>query len=215
MTQPAETGKHEYTPQDGTKECTCGWRYDFCDSTLVRKQWEKHLAAVHRETDSYFLSASQGVHPFDPPREPELFGAPLSRVLLAIERLGYTIHSPALSSAAPANEKSVGLAQLFHEAYERLAPSFAYETRKASAVPWEKVPEKNRKLMTAVCDEILGPLLSDAEGLVRELEERIRLVTIQDGIWKGGHPKWASETEYCLKQFRALLARHLGIGEQG
>ncbi len=47
------------------------------------------------------------------------------------------------------------LAQLFHETYERLAPEHDYETRKASAVPWDQVPEPNRRLMTAVCDEIL------------------------------------------------------------
>lgn len=47
------------------------------------------------------------------------------------------------------------LAQKFHETYERLAPTHGYETRKDSAVPWENVPEKNKKLMTAVCEEIL------------------------------------------------------------
>lgn len=47
------------------------------------------------------------------------------------------------------------LAQWFYETYERLAPSFGYETRKDSAKPWEEVPDKNKKLMTAVCREIL------------------------------------------------------------
>jgi hypothetical protein len=47
------------------------------------------------------------------------------------------------------------LAKQFHEAYERLAPSFGYETRKASAVPWESVPEGNKRLMTAICAQIL------------------------------------------------------------
>ncbi len=47
------------------------------------------------------------------------------------------------------------LAQLFHETYERLAPQYGYETRKASAVPWDQVPEENKRLMVAVCDEIL------------------------------------------------------------
>ena len=47
------------------------------------------------------------------------------------------------------------LAQRFHEPYERLAPSFGYETREASAKPWADVPENNRQLMTAVCAEIL------------------------------------------------------------
>ena len=48
------------------------------------------------------------------------------------------------------------LAKDFHETYERLAPKFGYETRKDSAKPWNEVPENNRKLMTAVCAEILS-----------------------------------------------------------
>jgi len=47
------------------------------------------------------------------------------------------------------------LARVFHEAYERLAPSFGYETRRESAVPWEEVPENNKQLMIAVCKELL------------------------------------------------------------
>lgn len=48
------------------------------------------------------------------------------------------------------------LARLFHETYERLAPQFSYETRKASAKPWDEVPRNNRQLMIAVCKEILA-----------------------------------------------------------
>jgi hypothetical protein len=47
-------------------------------------------------------------------------------------------------------------ARRFHEAYERLAPSFGYETRRESAVPWEDVPEANRRLMIAVASEVMG-----------------------------------------------------------
>lgn len=50
------------------------------------------------------------------------------------------------------------LAQLFHETYERLAPSFRYKTREASAKPWAEVPEQNKKLMTAVCEEVMDRL---------------------------------------------------------
>ena len=46
-------------------------------------------------------------------------------------------------------------ARRFHEAYERLAPSHGYETRTESAVPWEKVPEKNRALMRAVVRSLM------------------------------------------------------------
>jgi hypothetical protein len=52
------------------------------------------------------------------------------------------------------------LARAFHETYERLAPSFGYETRRESAVPWEAVPEANKNLMIAVCAELLGTVLN-------------------------------------------------------
>ena len=50
------------------------------------------------------------------------------------------------------------LARLFHETYERLAPDFGYKTREASAVPWEKVPDSNKRLMIAVAAEVLEKL---------------------------------------------------------
>jgi hypothetical protein len=55
-------------------------------------------------------------------------------------------------------ETPEALARQFHEAYERLAPAFGYETRKESAKPWDEVPENNRRLMTAVCAEVGGRL---------------------------------------------------------
>jgi len=59
------------------------------------------------------------------------------------------------------------LAKRFHYSYEALAPNFGYETRKESAKPWGEVPEQNKKLMIAVCEEVLSFLCS-AEGLARE-----------------------------------------------
>ncbi len=53
------------------------------------------------------------------------------------------------------------LARLFHETYERLAPSFGYRTREASAVPWEDVPADNKALMIAVAGEVLAKLAAD------------------------------------------------------
>jgi len=53
------------------------------------------------------------------------------------------------------------LAKAFHETYERLAPSYGYETRKESAKPWSEVPEKNKRLMIAVCSEILNMVATD------------------------------------------------------
>lgn len=46
------------------------------------------------------------------------------------------------------------LAERFHEAYERLASEHGYVTRPESAVPWADVPEQNKRLMIAVCDEL-------------------------------------------------------------
>ena len=50
------------------------------------------------------------------------------------------------------------IARMFHEAYERLAPEFGYRTREESAVPWDKVPAKNRDLMTATVGEVRAHL---------------------------------------------------------
>jgi hypothetical protein len=46
------------------------------------------------------------------------------------------------------------LARAFHETYERLAPEHGYKTRPESAVPWESVPDQNKKLMIHVAAEI-------------------------------------------------------------
>jgi hypothetical protein len=47
------------------------------------------------------------------------------------------------------------IAEAFHEAYERLAPSFGYRTRESSAKPWAEVPEQNRRLMEAVVADLI------------------------------------------------------------
>lgn len=68
------------------------------------------------------------------------------------------------------------LARRFHETYEQLAPQFGYATRRESAVPWEQVPEANRKLMTAVCEEIKQeqpdwqPIASALRDILRQLQ---------------------------------------------
>lgn len=47
------------------------------------------------------------------------------------------------------------IARRFHETYERLAPEHGYETREASAKPWEDVPVQNRGLMIEVVTELV------------------------------------------------------------
>jgi hypothetical protein len=55
------------------------------------------------------------------------------------------------------------VARFFHEAYERLAPSFDYKTREATAKPWDEVPERNKLLMIAVASEVLAMLFPPEE----------------------------------------------------
>jgi hypothetical protein len=58
-------------------------------------------------------------------------------------------------------------ARAFHDAYERLAPSFGYQTRKASAVPWDDVPADNKALMLATVRAVLEVLVEDGKLLPR------------------------------------------------
>lgn len=71
------------------------------------------------------------------------------------------------------------LARHFHEAYERLAPSFKYKTRTSTRVPWDQVQGPNRSLMIAVCREMLDNFLyvsaaqlaaAEAKGMREGLE---------------------------------------------
>lgn len=83
------------------------------------------------------------------------------------------------------------IAELFHETYERLAPAFGYQTREASRKPWADVPEQNKRLMVAVCGEILSALQQAQapptcvctidDGLVREWVQKAREVAKSKG----------------------------------
>lgn len=57
------------------------------------------------------------------------------------------------------------IARHFHETYERYAPKYNYTTSPETAVPWQNVPENNKKLMIAVAahmaDYILRPGATD------------------------------------------------------
>lgn len=67
---------------------------------------------------------------------------------------------------------AAAIARMFHETYERLAPSFGYETRRQSAVPWEQVPEQNKALMIAVAAEVASVLLADQADAILTAAER-------------------------------------------
>lgn len=59
------------------------------------------------------------------------------------------------------------IAKAFHEAYERLAPSFEYSTRVESAMGWEDLPQQNKMLMTAVVAELLDKRIIFDEPVVK------------------------------------------------
>lgn len=85
-------------------------------------------------------------------------------------------------SHAPEVVSSEQLAQKFHETYERLAPAFSYTTRIESAKPWDNVPENNKKLMIAVCAEILQSVQLSAPEVVT-VEEVGKIMASKRGEW--------------------------------
>ena len=70
-------------------------------------------------------------------------------------RLPDWFHDLLKGDATPVNDAET-LAEMFHETYERRAGEFGYKTREASAVPWRDVPENNKRLMIAVCGELIA-----------------------------------------------------------
>ena len=66
------------------------------------------------------------------------------------------------------------LAERFHDTYERLAPNFGYETREDTK---SFDPEsKNGKLVIAVCEQVMKPLLASVrEETEREVLEIVEL----------------------------------------
>lgn len=75
------------------------------------------------------------------------------------------------------------LAVLFHETYERLAPSFSYETRMETRKFDPTTP--NGRLMIAVCGEI-STALAEAESI------NVRLLAwiFRDVVWQGASHWW-------------------------
>jgi len=88
-------------------------------------------------------------------------------------------------------ESKEGLtAKRFHELYEELAPKYGYETRKESAKPWSEVPEKNKALMTEVCNTVKN-----------EIE-----LAVKDRIRAKVHKKMAKYLNATLKEIEITKA---------
>jgi len=103
------------------------------------------------------------------------------------------------------------LAKLFHEMYERLAPQFGYKTRDDSAAGWEKVPEINRTVMLATCEEVLRKLDQDPGEklamLVSKQGERIRVDFQQRLRW------FAFDKDHAVN-FALTILQHCGVPVQ-
>jgi len=100
----------------------------------------------------------------------------------------------ALAVLDPAHWLPEKIAQAFHEAYERLAPQFGYETREASAVAWENVPAQNKALMTATVAALLasGVLGAPADQIRAEVWDEARAATLDDVISADGYAERAN-----------------------
>jgi hypothetical protein len=104
------------------------------------------------------------------------------------------------------------IARTFHEAYERLAPSFDYETREASAVPWEDVPEQNRSLMVAVVGEVLASLRStsrDSDPPVTAAQQMTDLAAEYRRGFVDGSTSRDSEVREAIEALRRLIGLQL------
>lgn len=110
---------------------------------------------------------------------------------------------------------SEDLAKRFHEAYERLAPQFGYETREASAKPWSEVPENNKRLMIAVASEIQSqrgePCCGYQEVLVEMLEESKCPHSCTDGLQRYSPLGPLEACHWCTKR-KALLEQVRKMG---
>ncbi len=109
-------------------------------------------------------------------------------------------------------ETAETVARQFHEAYERLAPSFGYKTREASAVPWERVPEDNRRLMIAVAGEV-APLIAaqalrsvDADRIAQAIGDPGSIVGRRELPWRDGGEDGGQGETVTRWSTRAVLA---------
>jgi len=117
---------------------------------------------------------------------------------------------------------AAAVAQAFHESYERLAPEHGYETREASAKPWEDVPEQNRGLMIATVQALLdGGVIAIGSGALRTaadadaVKRRVREAIDQAfHEWRPDHAEGAAHGDLTAKVVAAVeqvLTVELGL----
>jgi len=93
-------------------------------------------------------------------------------------------HATPSTQPTPGGERGEALALRFHETYERLAPSFGYETRPDTKAFDPDSP--NGRLMIAVCSELSAALSSSPS------QEQAGAVAWQ---WRHGESDWFTSSE--------------------
>lgn len=96
------------------------------------------------------------------------------------------------------------MAQLFHEQYELLAPTFGYLTRPESRKPWSEVPAQNKALMVAVCIKVREALqaASAAPACYCYTPEHVEAILKPEG-----EPTQVKEEVIDLAQARRLIVQ--------
>lgn len=100
-------------------------------------------------------------------------------------------------------------ARQFHEAYERLAPSFGYETRADTKAFDPTSP--NGRLMTAVCGEVCSALIAAAERA--DAAER-KVVELEEALKEIGRCDLGPSSADHLIGFRAAALARTALGKE-
>lgn len=78
--------------------------------------------------------------------------------------------SPLSSLRAAATAEK--LAEQFHDEYEALAPAYGYETREETRTSWDDLPSALKRLMVAVVNTVVEPVIDTALTALEATEER-------------------------------------------
>lgn len=113
------------------------------------------------------------------------------------------------------------LARLFHASYEAIAPMLGYQTRRATAVPWDQLAPPSRWLMILTADQVLstgavvrGP---GAESIGRPDQGQLQLeepsTAVQADV--AGAPESPGGDSVCRSCRAPILWReHVGTGRR-
>lgn len=117
--------------------------------------YHKHCRKLATHAVGFYRSQGQPAHLYACEAHTERWNDARRLDMPYSENAPFLAELPVIEDQAAPSEPEQ-LAQFFHETYERLAPSFGYQTREESAVSWSHVPENNKQLMIAVAAQVLA-----------------------------------------------------------